>query len=70
MSEAEDRLREQIEQLEDLLGDAESYLTHKPTCARLLTKKDCDCGLVDLMTRVHAELEEEDADDEDEGEGE
>lgn len=50
------------DQLEQLLGDMESYLQHKPTCARLLTKKDCDCGLVELMTRVHAELE----DDEDE----
>lgn len=70
MSSAEDRLRDQIEQLEELLGDAETYLQHKATCARLLTRKECDCGLVELMTRVHDELEEEEDEGEEEGEDE
>ena len=61
-------LRDQIEQLEDLLHDALDYLQHKPICARLLTKKDCDCGLVELMTRVHAELDENGDEDYDEDE--
>lgn len=70
-------LREQVEELEaerdmlqDLLGDAESYLQHKPTCARLLTKRECDCGLVELMTRVHEETENGDEDDDDDDEDE
>lgn len=64
LRELADALEAERDQLEELLGDAESYLQHKPTCARLLTKKDCDCGLVELQTRVHAELENGDDDDE------
>lgn len=56
-------LLDEREALETLLGDAQEYLTHKPNCARLLTKKDCDCGLVELQTRVHAELEHDDDED-------
>lgn len=59
-------LENELDQLHELLGDAEGYVQHKATCARLLTKRECDCGLVELMTRVHAELENGDDDDEDE----
>lgn len=60
-----DKLLDDREQLEELLTDAQDYLTHKPKCARLLTKKDCDCGLVELQTRVHHELEHDDEDEAD-----
>lgn len=59
-------LETEVDELAGLLGDAEHYVQHKSTCARLLTKRECDCGLVELMTRVHAELEDGDDDDEEE----
>lgn len=59
-------LEDELDQLHELLGDAENYVQHKATCARLLTKRECDCGLVELMTRVHAELENGDDDEDDE----
>lgn len=54
------------DQLDALLTDALDFLQHKPICSRLLTKGDCDCGLVELMTRVHAELDEDDEEEPDE----
>lgn len=63
-------LTTQRDTFEELLGEAEEYVQHRATCARLLTKKDCDCGLVEFMTRMHEELGEDEDDSEEDEEDE
>lgn len=42
----------------DLLRAAEDYLEHRPSCERMVRwPKTCDCGLAEVMVKVHAVLD-------------